>query len=146
MDDKWYDPPHGIIPEKYQPWYEKNSGAFFRDGRWYVDTDDRKVINHTCEKDGRSFGESYKRGDVIQLEMLKAAALQECILDMNKLIIGHMGKKGSYIISRENIFDLIIHGQTELTYKKEGREYKEKMRAPKQEKTVAAQVFDPLYE
>jgi hypothetical protein len=145
MSDKWDDPIHGIIPEKYREWYIKNCGAFFRDGQWYVDPDDRTTVTHVCKKDGREFKGKYKRGDVIQLNILKAAALQEQILEVNQLIITHMGKKGFYILGRENTFDLIIHGETNLIYEKDGREYKETIRS-RQQKTPAEHVFDPLYD
>lgn len=46
--DKWVVDPDtgpifGYVPEEFRSWYEKNSGTFYKNGKWYVDSN--KLLN-----------------------------------------------------------------------------------------------------
>lgn len=112
---------HGIVSEKYKSWYIENSGTFWNGKQWVVDASKKEIVKYNAVKQG----DSYRKGDLIDINVLKAEAFQEKMRRAKNKIIQVMKKvKGIYVISPDNIFDLIKGKKTEINYEYKNQKYK----------------------
>jgi len=119
-------PIFGEIPDGFESWYGRESGTFLKDGHWYVDYDSKVEIKKIAEK---TIEKKHRKGDYITVNILKSADFQDKIINAKEIIKDTMGKKGSYAISNQNVFELMRDKKTTIKYKHQGKEYKLEVKA-----------------
>lgn len=110
-NEKWKEPIFGFIPEKHRQWYEKNSGTFYdaTAREWRIDT----TQMHT------KYGGKGK-----EVNVYKANDFQSEMTKMRNLIIAEMGHSGAYMITPDDIFNLMRFGSVEIEYNYQGQKFK----------------------
>lgn len=114
----------GAIREDQLDWFLANSGTKQikqKDGsmEWVIDGT-QKI---QAQRIAKSTTRSYRHGDTIYIEILKASNLEYNLRKAKEQTISQMGTKGGYNLSTYNLIDLLVKKEVEIEYEYHGEKF-----------------------